>query len=300
MSEKPSELSELGEFGLIRRLTKNFSTKAESTLLGIGDDAAMLHSKEKRVLISTDMLVEGVHFDLMYAPLAHLGYKCVVANLSDICAMNGVPGQITVSIAVSNRFSIEALDELYGGIKKACDAYNVDLVGGDTTTSVSGLTISVTAIGYVAEEEVVRRSGAKEGDLLVVTGDLGGAYMGLQVLEREKAVYLDSPQVQPDLSGHDYILERQLKPEARVDIKKALEDISVHPTSMIDISDGLSSEAFHLCEASGLGCNIYEDKIPMDALMYDTARDFNLDPTTCALNGGEDYELLMTVKQERC
>jgi thiamine-monophosphate kinase len=252
---------------------------------------------EEFMLISTDMLIEGVHFNLMYTPLKHLGYKSVVVNLSDIYAMNGTPQQITVSIAVSSRFPAEALDELYEGIKKACDTYQVDLVGGDTTSSLSGLMISVTAFGKVRQEDVVYRSGAKENDLLIVSGDLGGAFMGLQVLEREKEVYRSNPNAQPDLSGHDYILERQLKPEARRDIVTYLDELGVKPTSMIDISDGLASEVLHLCRASRLGCHVYDEKIPIDPTTYHSARDFNLDPSTCALNGGEDYELLFTIKQ---
>jgi thiamine-monophosphate kinase len=241
------------------------------------------------------MLFEGVHFNLMYTPLMHLGYKSVMVNLSDIFAMNGTAQQITVSIAVSNRFPLEALEELYAGIKKACDLYQVDLIGGDTSSSLSGLTISVTAIGKAKKSDVVYRSGAKENDLLVVSGDLGGAYMGLQLLEREKEVFKANPNMQPDLDGNDYLLERQLKPEARQDVIKFLKDLDVKPTSMIDISDGLASEIFHLCKASDLGCTIYDEKIPIDAKTSMAAIDFNIDPVTCALNGGEDYELLFTV-----
>jgi thiamine-monophosphate kinase len=249
------------------------------------------------MLVSTDMLVEGVHFDLTYTPLKHLGYKSVIVNLSDIYAMNGTPEQITVSIAISNRFSTEALEEFYAGIKHACDLYKIDLVGGDTTTSLSGLTISVTAMGRVSKRNVAYRDGAKDGDLLVVSGDLGGAYMGLQILEREKSVFMNTEGVQPDLSGNDYILERQLKPEARMDVISNLADKDVVPTSMIDISDGLASEAIHLARSSKLGVNIFEDKVPIDTTTYNAAREFELDPSMCALNGGEDYELLFTIPQ---
>lgn len=298
MSESRTELTNLGEFALIDLLTKGYSPSNESTKLGIGDDAAAIDPSGKQVVVSTDQLVEGVHFNLMYAPLKHLGYKAVVSNLSDIYAMNALPTQVTISVALSNRFSAEALEELYAGIYKACELYKVDLVGGDTTSSLSGLFMSVTAIGLVDPDKLVQRSGAGQGDLLVCTGDLGAAYMGLQVLEREKSVFEDAPSVQPDLDGFDYLLERQLKPEARKDVIEALAKDQVHPTSMIDISDGLASETFHLCKHSKLGCQLYEDKIPIDHLTYQTARDFGLDPTVCALSGGEDYELLFTVKQE--
>jgi thiamine-monophosphate kinase len=296
MSDKRTELSELGEFGLIDKLTNQFTTHISTTIKGVGDDAAVISISDSEVmLVSTDMLLEGVHFNLMYTPLMHLGYKSVMVNLSDIFAMNGTAQQITVSIAVSNRFPLEALEELYAGIKKACDLYQVDLIGGDTSSSLSGLTISVTAIGKAKKSDVVYRSGAKENDLLVVSGDLGGAYMGLQLLEREKEVFKANPNMQPDLDGNDYLLERQLKPEARQDVIKFLKDLDVKPTSMIDISDGLASEIFHLCKASDLGCTIYDDKIPIDAKTSMAAIDFNIDPVTCALNGGEDYELLFTV-----
>lgn len=300
MSEdRRTELSELGEFGLIDTLTKEFKNVNASSIFGVGDDAAVIRSNdEESLLVSTDMLVEGVHFNLMYTPLKHLGYKAVVVNISDICAMNGTPEQITVSIAVSNRFPKEALEELYEGIKRACDFYKVDLVGGDTTSSISGLMISVTAIGRAKNEDVVYRNGAKENDLLVVTGDLGAAYMGLQILEREKEVYKANPDIQPDLDGYDYLLERQLKPEARKDIIGFLKDLEVKPTSMIDISDGLASEIFHLCKQSNVGCNLYDEKIPIDTKVSTTAIDFNISPATCALNGGEDYELLFTVSQD--
>ncbi len=296
MSDKRTELSELGEFGLIDKLTNQFTTHISTTIKGVGDDAAVISISDSEVmLVSTDMLLEGVHFNLMYTPLMHLGYKAVMVNLSDIFAMNGTAQQITVSIAVSNRFPLEALEELYAGIKKACDLYQVDLIGGDTSSSLSGLMISVTAIGKAKKTDVVYRSGAKENDLLVVSGDLGGAYMGLQLLEREKEVFKANPNMQPDLDGNDYLLERQLKPEARQDVIKFLKDLDVKPTSMIDISDGLASEIFHLCKASDLGCTIYDEKIPIDAKTSMAAIDFNIDPVTCALNGGEDYELLFTV-----
>ena len=292
-----TELERLGEFGLINFLTKNIILKQNSTLKGVGDDAAVLSFEaNKKCVVTTDMLVEGVHFDLSYVPLKHLGYKAVMVNISDLAAMNAMPRQITVSIALSNRFSLEAVDELYQGIYLACEKCNVDVVGGDTTSSTSGLIISVTAIGEAIENDLVYRDGARENDLIVVSGDLGAAYVGLQLLEREKDVYLSSnKQVQPDLEGHDYILERQLKPEARTDINELLKKLEVLPTSMIDVSDGLSSEMLHICTASVKGCNLYEEKIPIDPTTYNTAREFNLDPTVCALNGGEDYELLFTI-----
>ena len=292
-----TELSNLGEFGLIKHLTQFILIKNESTVKGIGDDAAVINYKNKQTVISTDMLVEGVHFDLAYVPLKHLGYKAVTVNLSDIYAMNAIPKQITVSLAMSNRFSVEALEELYQGIIMACDKYKVDIVGGDTTTAKSGLVISITAIGEANADELVYRDGAKDGDLLCVTGDLGGAYVGLQLLEREKKIFMESPGVQPDLGGNDYILERQLKPEARKDIPPLLKLLGVKPTAMIDISDGLASETLHICTQSEVGCNLYEDKIPIDPSTYNTAREFNLDPTVCALSGGEDYELLFTIDQ---
>lgn len=298
MSDKRTELENLGEFGLINHLTEKFKNNIPSTLLGIGDDAAVLSISDKEaMLISTDLLIEGVHFNLMYMPLKHLGYKAVAVNVSDICAMNGVAEQITVSIAVSNRFPVEALEELYEGIHTACKIYNVDLIGGDTSSSVAGLTINVTAIGRAEKSKISYRSGANENDLLIATGDLGAAYMGLQVLEREKEVYNANPSIQPDLDGHDYIIERQLKPEARIDIIRFLKELDVIPTSMIDISDGLASEIMHICKSSDVGCHIYDEKIPIDGKTSMTAIDFNLDPVTCALNGGEDYELLFTIKQ---
>lgn len=297
MEETRTEISTIGEFGLIRRLTAQLPIINDSTKLSVGDDAAVIDTRGRHVVVSTDLLTEGVHFDLMYTPLKHLGYKAVVVNLSDIYAMNAQPQQITVAVAISNRFSVEAMEELYAGIRTACEMYEVDLVGGDTTSSLSGLTISITAIGLGDEESIVRRSTASQGDLLVVSGDLGGAYMGLQVLEREKAVYKEAPGSQPELEGFDYILERQLKPEARKDVIAHLAEIKVKPTSMIDISDGLASEALHLASESGLGVKIHEDKLPIDQQTFDVARDFNLDPTLCALSGGEDYELLFTVSQ---
>lgn len=297
-TEKRTPLDAIGEFGLIDRITSSFAHHNGTTVKGVGDDAAVIRiNEEEHMLISTDMLVEGIHFNLMYAPLKHLGYKSVVVNLSDIYAMNGKPEQITVSIGVSSRFPAEAIDELYEGIKKACDVYGVDLVGGDTTSSLSGLVISITAVGRVNQKDVVYRSGAKENDLLVVTGDLGGAFVGLQVLEREKEVYKANPSAQPDLEGYDYILERQLKPEARRDVIGFLDELGVQPTAMIDVSDGLASEILHLCKASKVGCHVYDEKLPIDPTTYSTARDFDLDPSTCALNGGEDYELLFTVSQ---
>jgi thiamine-monophosphate kinase len=284
---------------LIEHLTKNVELSNTSSLLGIGDDAAVIERSETEVsLVSTDLLIEGIHFNLMYMPLKHLGYKAVAVNVSDICAMNGIAEQITVSIAVSSKFPIEALEELYEGINAACKNYKVDLVGGDTTSSYAGLMISVTALGKAKKEDVAYRSGAKEYDLLVVTGDLGGAYMGLQVLEREKEVFKANPDVQPDLDGHDYIIEKQLKPEARVDIIQFLKELDVKPTSMIDVSDGLASEILHLCKSSKVGCHVYDEKIPVDAKTAMAAMDFNLDPSTCALNGGEDYELLFTIDQK--
>ena len=296
--EERTELSELGEFGLIKHLTENILLKNKSSIKGVGDDAALIETEQgKQTVVTTDMLVEGVHFDLMYTPLKHLGYKAVVVNLSDICAMNARPKQITVSLAMSNRFSLEAIEELYHGIYMACDQYEVDLIGGDTTSTTSGLVISVTAIGEVDPLKVSLRSGARQGDLIVVTGDLGGAFMGLQVLEREKNVFKSTPAAQPDLSGYDYILQRQLKPEARLDIVDLLEKLEVVPTSMIDISDGLASEIMHIADQSFVGADIYEEKLPIDPLTSQSAAEFNLVPTTCALNGGEDYELLFTIKQ---
>ncbi len=297
-NQKKTTLSELGEFGLIEHLTTNFSIKNSSTILGIGDDAAVLEFKEKSVVVSTDLLVEGVHFDLSYMPLKHLGYKAVIVNLSDIYAMNARATQVTVSIAVSNRFGLEALEALYDGIHTAAKLYGVDVIGGDTTSSTSGLTISITAIGEINASDVVKRSEANPNDLLVVSGDIGAAYLGLQVLEREKEVFKVNPNNQPDLDAYTYIIERQLKPEARKDIVQLLKDLDVKPTSMIDISDGLSSEIIHLCKQSHVGCDLYEDKIPLDPQVISTCEEFNLDSTTIALSGGEDYELLMTISQD--
>lgn len=297
-NQQRTPLSALGEFGLIDHLTQNFKIKQTSTIKGIGDDAAVLNFDNKRVVVSTDLLVEGVHFDLSYAPLKHLGYKSVVVNLSDVYAMNAKATQVTVSIAVSNRFPLEALEELYAGIETAAHIYGIDVVGGDTTSSTSGLLISVTAIGEVEAEKEVYRSGAKPNDLLLVSGDLGAAYMGLQVLEREKEVYKVNPNNQPDLEAYTYIIERQLKPEARKDIPKLLEELGVKPTAMIDVSDGLSSEIIHICKQSEVGCDLYEEKIPLDPQVISTCEEFNIDSTTVALNGGEDYELLFTISQD--
>lgn len=287
----------LGEFELIKTITKEFKINEKSTQVGIGDDAAVIQHGKEDTLVSTDLLIEGVHFDLSYMPLKHLGYKAVMVNLSDIYAMNGIATQITFSLAFSNRFPLEAIEELYAGIYLACENYKVDLVGGDTTSSTTGLMLSVTAIGKAPKKEITQRSGAKEGNLVVVTGDLGGAYMGLQVLEREKAVFQVNPQSQPDLSEYSYCIERQLKPEARTDIKALLNELDVKPTSMIDISDGLSSEILHISKASKLGCQIYEDKIPIDPEVGKTCEEFKINNTTAALNGGEDYELLFTIEQ---
>lgn len=292
-----TELSTIGEFGLIERIAARVLLQQRSSVKGIGDDAAVLDPEGLHQVVTTDMLVEGVHFDLGYVPLKHLGYKAIVVNLSDVYAMNAQPRQVTVALAISNRFPLEAIDELYEGMLLACKEYGVDIVGGDTCASRSGLIMSITAVGAVEKERITYRNGATDGDLLVVSGDLGGAYMGLQVLEREKAVFQGAPHAQPDLSGHDYILERQLKPEARKDVIDMLQEMGLQPTAMIDISDGLASEAMHLAHHSSLGVKIYEDKIPMDPTTISAARAFNLDPTTCALNGGEDYELLFTIAQ---
>ena len=293
-----TELDELGEFGLIDQLTQDFPLRNPSSLKGVGDDAAVINHEGYRTLVSVDLLVEGVHFDMTYTPLRHLGYKAAVVNFSDIYAMNGTPTQIVVGLGVSNRYSVEALDELYAGIRLACENYNVDLVGGDTTSSQSGLVISITVIGQAKEEDVVYRSGAKPNDLLCVSGDLGGAYTGLLILEREKAEYLANPNMQPQLQGFDYVLERQLKPEARKDIIARLKELGIKPTSMIDISDGLASEVLHLCKESGVGCQLYEGKIPQDPTTVKLAKDFQVVPSITALNGGEDYELLFTIDQK--
>lgn len=296
-NNKRTPLSELGEFGLIDHLTKNIKLRQDSTKLGIGDDAAILDFKGQNTVVSTDILTEGVHFDLAYMPLKHLGYKAVMINLSDIYAMNAEATQITVSVAVSNRFPVEALEELYKGIILAAENYKIDIVGGDTTSSTKGLVINISALGQVKDEDIVKRSGAKLNDLLVVTGDLGGAYMGLQVLEREKEVFKANPEAQPDLEPYSYIVERQLKPEARKDIPELLKKLEVKPTSMIDISDGLSSEIIHLCKSSKTGMNLYEDKLPLDPSVISVCEEFDLDSTTVLLSSGEDYELLFTIDQ---
>ncbi|MGB5263101.1 MAG: thiamine-phosphate kinase [Lutimonas sp.] len=292
-----TSLSELGEFGLIEHLTNQIKIKNKSTVKGVGDDCAVVQSKDQ-IVVTTDLLVEGVHFDLSYVPLKHLGYKSVMVNLSDVYAMNAMAKQITVSIAVSNRFPLEAIEELYAGIYLACEKYGVDLVGGDTTSSTKGLLISITAIGEGKKEDLVYRSGAKINDLIVVSGDLGAAYLGLQVLEREKQVFQVNPNAQPELENYTYLVERQLKPEARKDMIELLKSLEVKPTAMIDISDGLSSEILHICKQSKAGCVIYEDKIPLDPQVISTCEEFNLDSTTIALSGGEDYELLFTISQK--
>jgi thiamine-monophosphate kinase len=297
MSEERTEIENLGEFGLIDHLTKNFEIQNASTVLSIGDDAAVIDHFGKQTVITTDMLLEGVHFDLMYTPLKHLGYKSVVVNLSDIYAMNATPTQITIGIGFSNRFSVEALEEFYLGVQIACEKYGVDLVGGDTCSSQKGLVISVTAIGEVAPDKFIKRSTAESGDLICVSGDLGAAFLGLTLMEREKKIFLENPQVQPNLENEDYIVGRLLKPDARKDIIELLEQMDVKPTAMMDISDGLSSEVLHLCKQSELGCRIYEDKIPLHEATKAAAFKFGLDATVCALNGGEDYELIFTMKQ---
>ena len=297
MSEERTEISSLGEFGLIDHLTENNEIKNASTILSVGDDAAVIDHFGRQTVITTDMLVEGVHFDLMYTPLKHLGYKSVIVNLSDVYAMNAIPTHITLSIAVSSRFSLEALDEFYEGVYAACEKYGVDLIGGDTTSSQKGFVISITAIGEVAPEKFVKRSTANKGDLICVSGFLGGAYLGLTLLEREKKIFLESPGVQPDLESQDYIIGKLLKPEARKDIIEFFAEKNITPTAMIDVSDGLSSDTMHICKQSDLGCVIYEEKIPIheDARQY--AYKLELDPTACALSGGEDYELLFTLSQ---
>lgn len=296
-NQERTPLEKLGEFGLIDHLTENFPISRTSTLKGIGDDAAVLDFKGKQTIVTTDLLIEGVHFDLSYMPLKHLGYKAVIVNLSDVYAMNAAATQITVSIAVSNRFPLEALEELYQGIALATKVYGVDLIGGDTTTSTSGMLISITAIGEANKEDIVYRSGAKPNNLLVVSGDIGGAYMGLQVLEREKEVFKVNPNNQPDLSPYSYIVERQLKPEARKDIIELLIKLEIQPTAMIDISDGLSSEILHLCKNSKVGCNLFEEKIPLDPTVISACEEFKIDSTMVALSGGEDYELLFSIAQ---
>ena len=293
-----TSINDLGEFGLIDHLTKEITPKNTSSIFGIGDDAAVIDMGDKYQLASTDLLVEGVHFDLAYTPLKHLGYKSVAVNVSDICAMNGVPKQIMIGLAMSNRFTVEAIEELYQGVKLACKHYEVDLVGGDTTSSVSGLMISVSVLGEVEKDRITYRSGANINDLLVCTGDLGAAYLGLQILNRENAIFKENPKIQPDLSGNDYVLRRQLKPEAGIKYIKILRDLAIVPTSMIDISDGLASEALHISKHSKVGITIHENKVPIDYTAMNLANEFNLNPITCALNGGEDYELLFTINQE--
>ncbi|MBZ5859051.1 thiamine-phosphate kinase [Flavihumibacter profundi] len=295
--EQRTEIASLGEFGLIDHLTKNIEFQNASTILGVGDDAAVIDHYGKQTVISTDMLVEGVHFDLMYTPLKHLGYKSVVVNLSDIYAMNAHPTQITMSIAVSNKFSVEALDEFYEGVYAACDKYGVDLIGGDTSTSRSGFVISVTALGEVVPDQFVKRSTAQKGDLICVSGDLGGSFLGLTLMEREKRIYLENPRIQPDLENEAYIVGRLLKPEARRDIIAFFADNELRPTAMMDVSDGLSSDLLHICTQSQLGCVVYEEKLPIHEDARQAAFKFGLDPTACALSGGEDYELLFTIAQ---
>ena len=295
--EKNIDLKDLGEFGLIERLTKKIKLFNDNTLLGPGDDAAIINSS-KEILVSSDMLVEGIHFDMAFTPLKHLGYKSVIVNISDIYAMNGIPKQITVGLAISSKYTLEAIEEFYDGILLACEKYKIDVIGGDITSCINGLTISITAIGEAMKNEIVKRSGAKENDLLITTGDLGGAYMGLNVLQREKEVWKSNPNMQPELDNFNYILERQLKPEARRDVIEFLKKCDVIPTSMIDISDGLASEIFHICTSSNVGCQLYEEKIPIDPQTYQTSMDFNINPTVSALNGGEDYELLFTINQK--
>ncbi len=298
MSEARTEIASLGEFGLIEHLTKNNEIRQAGTLVSVGDDAAIIDHFGKQTVISTDMLIEGVHFDLMYTPLKHLGYKSIVVNLSDICAMNARPTQVTMSIGISNRFSVEALEEFYEGVYAACSHYNVDLVGGDTVSSAKGFVISVTAIGEVTPDQFVTRSGAKANDLICLSGDLGGAYLGLQLLEREKKIFLETQGVQPDLEGRAYITGRLLKPEARFDVIEWLAEQGIMPTAMMDVSDGLSSEILHICKQSHLGCILYEEKIPLHEETKEVAYKFEIDPTACALSGGEDYELLFTIRKE--
>lgn len=297
MSNERTEIGSLGEFGLIEHLTKNIEIQNASTILGVGDDAAVIDHFGKQAVITTDLLIEGVHFDLAYTPLKHLGYKSVIVNLSDIYAMNAIPTQITLSLGISNRFSVESLDEFYEGVYAACEKYGVDLIGGDTTSSQKGFIISVTAIGEVAPDKFVKRSTAQKGDLLCVSGFLGSAYVGLLFLEREKKIFMESPGVQPDLEGESYVIGKLLKPEARKDVVEFLEKQEIIPTAMIDISDGLSSEVLHICNQSNLGCVLYEEKLPVAEEMKKAAYKFEIDPTACALSGGEDYELLFTIPQ---
>ncbi|MCW5908724.1 MAG: thiamine-phosphate kinase [Chitinophagales bacterium] len=296
--KKYTPVSKLGEFGLIDKLTTGFAPVNASTVKSVGDDAAVIDYDGKKTIVSTDLLIEGIHFDLVYTPLKHLGYKSVVVNLSDIYAMNAQPKQITMSLAISSKFTVEALEELYEGVKLACKNYQVDLVGGDTTSSVTGLVISVTAIGEAVADEIVYRNGAKPGDLICVSGDLGAAYLGLQILEREKRIYLEHPDVQPEIENAKYLIERHLKPEARKDVIRFLKEIELKPTAMIDVSDGISSDVMHLCKQSGTGCEINEGAVPISQDAYNMALQFNIDPITCALNGGEDYELLFTIEPE--
>lgn len=296
--KKLTQLADLGEFGLIEHITKGFTISNESTVKGIGDDAAVLDYGNKQMVVTTDLLVEGVHFDLVYTPLKHLGYKAIAVNVSDVYAMNAIPKQVTVSIALSNKFSLEAIDALYDGIRKACENYGVDLIGGDTVSSLTGLSISVTALGEVDKDKAVMRNSANVGDLVCMSGDAGAAYAGLQILKREKEVYLVNPNSQPDMSGYDYVLERQLKPEARKDVVEELAKVKVVPTAMIDVSDGLSSEIIHICKNSDTGVKIYESKIPIDVQTMMVAEELDMDPTLLAMNGGEDYELLFTIKPE--
>ncbi len=298
MEEKRTEIADLGEFGLIERLAIKNTPQNKNTIKGIGDDAAVLDIGEKYLITSTDMLLEGVHFDLAYVPLQHLGYKVIAVNISDVAAMNGVPQQVTVSLGLSNRFSVEAVEAIYEGIQVACKEYKVDLVGGDTTSSNSGLVISVTVLGTAEKGEITYRNGARENDILCVTGDLGAAYVGLQVLRREKQEFLANPDMQPQLDKYEYVVGRQLRPKARMDIIHEINDLDVKPTAMIDVSDGLASDVFHLCKQSSLGVAIYEDKLPIEKQAYETAAEFKVDPNACALNGGEDYELLFTIQQE--
>lgn len=298
MEEKAKDLASLGEFGLIRHLTENLVIKNAETILAVGDDAAVIDPAGMQVVVTTDLLTEGIHFDLIYTPLKHLGYKSVVVNLSDVYSMNAIPKQITVALAVSSKFTLEMIEELYAGIRLACDRYGVDLIGGDTSTSLTGMTISITALGYASADQLVYRNGARENDLICVTGDLGAAYLGLLLLEREKRVFANNPQVQPQFAGYDYPLERFLKPEAGRGLIEMLRSKGIKPTSMIDISDGLSSEILHICQQSQVGCRIYEDKLPIDMVSLKLAEEMNLVSTTAVMNGGEDYELLFTIAPE--
>ncbi len=293
--QKLREISELGEFGLIDHITKDIKINHKNTIKGVGDDAAVIEYGDICAIITTDLLVEGIHFNLIYTPLKHLGYKAVVVNLSDVYAMNATPKQITVSLAISKKFAVEHIEQIYEGINLACEHYNIDLIGGDTSSSLTGLAISITAIGEAKKEEITYRNTAKKNDVVCVTGNLGSAYMGLQLLEREKEIFKTDPGFNPSLEGYDYILQRQLKPEARKDVIEILKELNVKPTSMIDISDGLSSEIFHICNKSDVGCKIFQDKIPIDLNTEKMAEEFNIDPLTAALNGGEDYELLFTI-----